>query len=76
MLITRFYDPFWADLEMFFRPSVPDGYELIEKEEHKKQRLQEGLEEKRRSLAYLEKRLTELTSAIESDENSLKSLGP
>lgn len=62
-----------SDLTFWF-PGVPEGYELVETEEHKKQRLQDELNDKKALLAGYEKRLASLTSEIETTEKELKAL--
>ena len=81
----KFLDPFWNDI--FYRfdyqtgnthyPAfVPDGYELVETQEHKRERLQKEIEEKRASVAYLTKHLAELSQQIEAEEKDLLALKP
>lgn len=72
---NRFYDPFWNELSTFFN-YVPEGYELVETPEHKRERLQKEIEEKKASVAYLTKHLAELSKQIEAEEKDLLALSP
>lgn len=54
---------------------VPDGYELVENEAHKKSRLERELQEKKKSLEYTEKKLAELQAQIAEEEKELLALG-
>lgn len=66
--------------ERFLNPTytigtlIPDGYELVETEEHKKERLEKEIASKKQSLSYLQKHLTELTSQLELEEKELLEL--
>ena len=66
--------------ERFLTPSytigalIPDGYELVETEDHKKARLEKEIASKKQSLSYLQKHLTELTSQLEQEEKELLEL--
>ena len=66
--------------ERFLTPSytigalIPDGYELVETEAHKKARLEKEIASKKQSLSYLQKHLTELTSQLEQEEKELLEL--
>jgi len=71
--IHQINDPFWGEISAFFN-FIPQGYELVETPEHKKERLTLELEEKKKSLAYLEKRITALTAEIELEEKQLLGL--
>lgn len=62
--------PFWS-----FGFSVPEGFELVEKPDHKKERLQKELQEKKTNLSYLEKRMSTIAREIEEEEKQLLSLG-
>lgn len=57
-----------------FGTFVPEGYELIETNSHKKERLEKEIATKKQSLSYLQKHLTELTAEIESEEKALLEL--
>jgi hypothetical protein len=72
-------DLFWDwlndwPLSPFGNIAAPDGYELVEKAEHKADRLQKSVDEKKASVSYLTKKLTEITAEIESEERELGSL--
>lgn len=54
--------------------TLPEGYELVETKDHKRERLQKEIEEKKASVEYLTRRLTELTANIESEEKELLAL--
>lgn len=64
----------------FFNPTytigtiIPEGYTLVETEEHKKERLEKEIASKKQSLSYLQKHLTELTSQLELEEKELLEL--
>lgn len=66
------YIDFWRDV--YPRFFLPEGYDLVENEEHKRQRIQRELQEKKRSLSYLEKRQSELAAEIEEEEKELLAL--
>lgn len=53
---------------------VPEGFQLVETEEHKKERLEKEIASKKQSLSYLQKHLTELTSQLELEEKELLEL--
>ena len=66
--------------ERFLTPSytigalIPDGYELVETEAHKKARLEKEIASKKQSLSYLQKHLTELSAEIAEEEKALLEL--
>jgi hypothetical protein len=65
--------------EYFYRPmnfsvTVPEGYELVETEEHKRERLESELQQKKKMLSYHEKALASLSAQIEQEEKELLSL--
>jgi len=51
-----------------------DGYTLVETEEHKKARIEASLQENKRILAYHERKVSELSKAIEAEEKEILSL--
>lgn len=55
---------------------VPEGYNLVENTEHKTQRLQKSIDEKKASVSFLTKRITDLGAEIEDEEKELLSLNP
>ena len=74
-LVYSDYNPFLRELYGFFT-YIPDGYTLVESPEHKRERLQKEIEEKRASVAYLTKHLAELSQQIEAEEKDLLALKP
>lgn len=71
------HSPFWEDIFSNFSisvPNIPEGYELVEKEEHKKGRLEKCLQEYKEILSYHEGKVQEITKLIQSQESELKSL--
>ena len=73
-MINRFFDDVYYRFTYPVHYTIPAGYDLVESVEHKRERLQAELQEKKASVAYLTKRLTELTAAIESEEKELLAL--
>lgn len=73
MFISHTYDPFWREVNTFFN-FVPEGYELVEKPEHKKARIERELQEKKALLAQLNKRASEVALEIENEQKELLSL--
>ena len=67
------YDLFWSEIPAFFH-YVPDGYKLVEDEEHKKKRLQKSIDEKKGIILSQEKRLKILQEEIEKEEKELGEL--
>lgn len=53
---------------------VPEGFELVETEGHKKERLEKEIASKKQSLSYLQKHLTELSAEIAEEEKALLEL--
>jgi septal ring factor EnvC (AmiA/AmiB activator) len=53
---------------------VPDGFKLVETDEHKKQRLQKELQQKKQELSYHENKVQQLSKSISEQEAELKSL--
>ena len=54
--------------------ALPEGYELVETDAHKKQRLEASLQENKKLLAYHEKKIQELAKTIESAEKEILQL--
>lgn len=73
MFTSYTYDPFWREVNAFFT-HIPEGYELVEKPEHKKARLERELQEKKALLAQLNKRASEVALEIENEQKELLSL--
>ena len=77
-IIRRQNDLFWDWVSPYFgwtaNVFIPEGYELIESESHKKERIEGSLSEKKASVSYLEKRVLELSKEIENEEKELLSL--
>ncbi len=78
-MITKYNESFWnvlSDVYPFFTTNVtlPEGYELVETESHKKQRLEESIADKKLSLSAYEKRISELSKQISNEESELLQL--
>ena len=74
LLAQRFFDDIYYRFTYPVTHTVPYGYRIIETEEHKQERLAQSLQEKKASVEYLTKRLTELTATIENEERELLAL--
>ena len=64
----------WFGDYSYFNVTVPEGYKLVEDDAHKKERLQKQLENYKTNLAYYEKKVSELASAIEIEEKEFLGL--
>lgn len=73
-LIYYNHSPFWEDIFSNFSITVPEGYELREKDDHKQKRLEQRLQETKESLSYHEAKVQQLSKSISEQEGELKSL--
>ena len=62
-------------ISVFDNMFVPDGYELVEKQEHKKKRLEDTIKSLEIQLQYHSKQGGELTEILEKTKKDLEALG-
>jgi hypothetical protein len=53
---------------------IPEGYTLVETNEHKRKRLEQSLQEAKEFLSYHENKVQQLSKSISEQEAELKSL--
>jgi hypothetical protein len=61
-------------LDWISRSFFPEGYDLVERKEHKLQRLEESIADKKRARKIYEGLLLQVSEAIEQEEKELLEL--
>jgi hypothetical protein len=72
--INGIFNRFIVEPRFTWNVEIPEGYRLVETDEHKKQRIEAEIQQKKKMLSYHEKALASLSAQIEQEEKELLSL--
>ena len=64
----------WFGDYSYFNVTVPEGYKLVEDDEHKRVRIEKQLAEYKKLLSYHESQITKLVESIEDEERAILEL--